>query len=205
MAKGTSPLLLIQDRLPGGAQCQSCRQSTYFLTVRVPGWRQAATLELKRCLTRPTDGRFTLCRVHMPGHHVFSVFILNTRSGAWVDRYCGRCCLSPVYIFDTLVNVMTNSALNNCLFANREFCLRHPEIRDVCDLGQILYHGWRWVCEYLSELYVLRINADSEMCSGYGTAAMFLLNNTFIQVHPGTHSFATSLTILLGSSRSDWC
>ncbi|KAL8808287.1 MAG: hypothetical protein Q9200_004315 [Gallowayella weberi] len=42
-----------------------------------------------------------------------------------------------------------------------EFCLRHPEIRDVCDLGQMLYYGWTWVW--------------------YGTAAMFLLNNTFIQ------------------------
>ncbi|KAI4240582.1 MAG: hypothetical protein L6R40_005070 [Gallowayella cf. fulva] len=42
-----------------------------------------------------------------------------------------------------------------------EFCLRHPEIRDVCDLGQMLYYGWTWVW--------------------YLTAAMFLLNNTFIQ------------------------
>ncbi|KAL8661154.1 MAG: hypothetical protein Q9202_005869 [Teloschistes flavicans] len=42
-----------------------------------------------------------------------------------------------------------------------EFCLRHPEIRDVCDLGQLLYYGWRWVW--------------------YLTAVMFLLNNTFIQ------------------------
>lgn len=44
----------------------------------------------------------------------------------------------------------------------REFCLRHPEIRDVCDVGQMLYYGWRWVW--------------------YATAVMFLLNNTFIQV-----------------------
>ena len=43
-----------------------------------------------------------------------------------------------------------------------EFCLRHPEIRDVCDLGQMLYWNWRWVW--------------------YFTAVMFLLNNTFIQV-----------------------
>ncbi|CAF9930470.1 MAG: hypothetical protein ALECFALPRED_004608 [Alectoria fallacina] len=42
-----------------------------------------------------------------------------------------------------------------------EFCLRHPELRDVCDVGQMLYFGWRWVW--------------------YFTAAMFLLNNTFIQ------------------------
>ncbi|KAL8885699.1 MAG: hypothetical protein Q9192_006602, partial [Flavoplaca navasiana] len=42
-----------------------------------------------------------------------------------------------------------------------EFCMRHPEIRDVCDLSQILYYGWTWVW--------------------YGTAVMFLLNNTFVQ------------------------
>ncbi|MCJ1308174.1 hypothetical protein MMC25_001826 [Agyrium rufum] len=42
-----------------------------------------------------------------------------------------------------------------------EFCLRHPEVRDVCDLGQMLFYNWRWVW--------------------YATAVMFLLNNTFIQ------------------------
>ncbi|RMZ84733.1 hypothetical protein DV737_g1015, partial [Chaetothyriales sp. CBS 132003] len=42
-----------------------------------------------------------------------------------------------------------------------EFCLRHPEVRDVCDIGQMLFWNWRpaW----------------------YLTAVMFLLNNTFIQ------------------------
>lgn len=49
-----------------------------------------------------------------------------------------------------------------CTDLLREFCIRHPEIRDVCDLGQMLYYGWTWVW--------------------YVTAAMFLLNNTFIQV-----------------------
>ncbi|KAL8924068.1 MAG: hypothetical protein Q9208_004205 [Pyrenodesmia sp. 3 TL-2023] len=42
-----------------------------------------------------------------------------------------------------------------------EFCKRHPEIRDICDLGQALYYGWRW--------------------AWYATAVMFLLNNTFVQ------------------------
>jgi amino acid permease len=43
-----------------------------------------------------------------------------------------------------------------------EFCLRHPEVRDVCDIGQMLFWGktWAW----------------------YFTAVMFTLNNTFIQV-----------------------
>ncbi|KAH1496717.1 hypothetical protein LV164_001098 [Aspergillus fumigatus] len=41
------------------------------------------------------------------------------------------------------------------------FCLRHPEVRDVCDIGQYLF----W---------------DSRI-AWYMTAVMFLLNNTFIQ------------------------
>jgi len=42
-----------------------------------------------------------------------------------------------------------------------EFCLRHPEVRDVCDIGQMLFWGQKW--------------------AWYATAIMFLLNNTFIQ------------------------
>ncbi|KAI9706523.1 MAG: hypothetical protein M1836_003529 [Candelina mexicana] len=42
-----------------------------------------------------------------------------------------------------------------------EFCLRHPEVRDVCDVGQMLFWGQKW--------------------AWYLTAIMFLLNNTFIQ------------------------
>ncbi|KAI9827546.1 MAG: hypothetical protein M1832_004896 [Thelocarpon impressellum] len=42
-----------------------------------------------------------------------------------------------------------------------EFCLRHPEVRDICDIGQMLFWGQTW--------------------AWYFTAAMFLLNNTFIQ------------------------
>lgn len=55
--------------------------------------------------------------------------------------------------------------LNFALTSTREFCLRHPELRDVCDVGQMLYFGWTW--------------------AWYFTAAMFLLNNTFIQVRLG--------------------
>lgn len=42
-----------------------------------------------------------------------------------------------------------------------EFCLRHPEVRDVCDIGQMLFWNKKW--------------------AWYATAFMFLLNNTFIQ------------------------
>ncbi|KAF2272599.1 uncharacterized protein EI97DRAFT_436841 [Westerdykella ornata] len=42
-----------------------------------------------------------------------------------------------------------------------EWCLRHPEVRDVCDLGQMILWNKRW--------------------GFWFTAVMFLLNNTFIQ------------------------
>jgi len=45
---------------------------------------------------------------------------------------------------------------------DREFCMRHPEVKDVCDIGQMLFWGQKW--------------------AWYFTAVMFLLNNTFIQV-----------------------
>jgi hypothetical protein len=42
-----------------------------------------------------------------------------------------------------------------------EFCLRHPEVKDVCDIGQMLFFNSR--------------------AAWYFTAVMFILNNTFIQ------------------------
>ncbi|KAK6067643.1 neutral amino acid [Seiridium cupressi] len=42
-----------------------------------------------------------------------------------------------------------------------EFCLRHPEVRDVCDIGQMLFWNKKWAWWF--------------------TAVMFVLNNTFIQ------------------------
>lgn len=41
-----------------------------------------------------------------------------------------------------------------------EFCLRHPEVKDVCDVGATLFFNSRWAWWF--------------------TAVMFILNNTFI-------------------------
>ncbi|WFD01291.1 hypothetical protein MYAM1_004053 [Malassezia yamatoensis] len=41
-----------------------------------------------------------------------------------------------------------------------EFCLRHPEVRDVTDIGQLLFFNWKG--------------------AWWATAVMFILNNTFI-------------------------
>ncbi|KAF5018906.1 hypothetical protein F66182_9101 [Fusarium sp. NRRL 66182] len=42
-----------------------------------------------------------------------------------------------------------------------KFCLRHPEVRDVCDIGQMLFWNKKW--------------------AWWATAGCFILNNTFIQ------------------------
>lgn len=66
----------------------------------------------------------------------------------------------------------------------REFCLRHPEVKDVCDIGQMLFFNARWAWWF--------------------TAVMFLLNNTFIQVSkPGLLRFNRDLR-RSGSSLSCW-
>ncbi|GJD03438.1 hypothetical protein ColKHC_12263 [Colletotrichum higginsianum] len=46
-----------------------------------------------------------------------------------------------------------------------QFCLRHPEVRDVCDIGQMLFWGKKW--------------------AWYATAVMFILNNTALHVLVG--------------------
>ncbi|KAI2464172.1 transmembrane amino acid transporter protein-domain-containing protein [Annulohypoxylon bovei var. microspora] len=65
-----------------------------------------------------------------------------------------------------------------------EFCLRHPEVRDVCDIGQMLFWGQTW--------------------AWYFTAVMFILNNTFIQ---GLHVLvgAKYLNTMVGPNASISC
>ncbi|BDD54731.1 hypothetical protein MAP00_000324 [Monascus purpureus] len=61
-----------------------------------------------------------------------------------------------------------------------QFCLKHPDVRDVCDIGQFLF----W----------------NSKVAWYLTAAMFLINNTFIQ---GLHCLvgAEYLNTMTGHSR----
>ncbi|TLS25675.1 hypothetical protein PpBr36_07274 [Pyricularia pennisetigena] len=62
-----------------------------------------------------------------------------------------------------------------------EFCLRHPEVRDVCDIGQMLFWGKKW--------------------AWYATAVMFLLNNTGLHVLVG----AKYINTMTGRSDSVQC
>ncbi|KAK0636124.1 amino acid transporter [Bombardia bombarda] len=52
-----------------------------------------------------------------------------------------------------------------------EFCLRHPEVRDVCDIGQMLFWNKEW--------------------AWWATAVMFILNNTALHVLIGARYLNT--------------
>ena len=106
-----------------------------------------------------------LLRVYLPSYHVVPILLLHPRLGSWSHNNSCRGHVRTVYVLDCLVShyfVSLFESRDDAHIHLREFCLRHPEIRDVCDVGQMLYFGWTWVW--------------------YLTAAMFLLNNTFIQV-----------------------
>ncbi|KAG9249421.1 transmembrane amino acid transporter protein-domain-containing protein [Emericellopsis atlantica] len=86
---------------------------------------------------------------------LFSEYIvLSMMSFPWSYSYLG---LVPGLILTVVVALLV-------LYTSLtlwEFCLRHPEVRDICDIGQMLFWNKRW--------------------AWYWTAVMFLLNNTFIQ------------------------
>jgi hypothetical protein len=41
------------------------------------------------------------------------------------------------------------------LTLHREFCLRHPEVRDVCDLGQMIFWNKKWAFYFTAVMFLL--------------------------------------------------
>ena len=112
-----------------------------------------------------TDCCAALLRVYLFGYHVVPLLLLCFRISPRSHYHGGRCHVRAVHILDCLVrhcSALLRRLGLRAYILSREICLRHPELRDICDVGQMLYFGWTWVW--------------------YITAAMFLLNNTFIQV-----------------------
>ena len=111
-----------------------------------------------------TDCCFALLGVYLFGYHVIPILLFGFGIGSWSDYHGGRRHVCAIHVLDCMVSRVSAQTARPAISTytrSREFCLRHPEIRDVCDVGQMLYFGWTWVW--------------------YLTAAMFLLNNTFIQ------------------------
>ncbi|CAK5280942.1 unnamed protein product [Mycena citricolor] len=64
------------------------------------------------------------------------------------------------------------------------FCLKHPEVRDVCDIGRILCGGSQWGYHF--------------------TAVMFILNNTFIQGPSASYPIAGRGSIISLKDYTAW-
>lgn len=46
--------------------------------------------------------------------------------------------------------------------AAREFCMRHPQIRDVCDLGQMIFWDKKWAFYFTAVMFIL--NSKHPQC-----------------------------------------
>lgn len=98
--------------------------------------------------------KYRTCSWQKTAALLFSEYIvLSIMSFPWSYSYLG---LVP----GLLLTVVVASLVLYTSLILWEFCLRHPEVRDICDIGQMLFwgHEWAW----------------------WWTAFMFVLNNTFI-------------------------
>ncbi len=127
-----------------------------------------AGVKIRRATTREqhadfdtTDGSIAVLRVYLSGYHVIPVLLLRPGSRAWSDIDRCRGWIRSLHFAHYLVSHAQRAYVDQTDYEKREFCLRHPEVLDVTDIGQMLFWNstivW-WV-----------------------TAAMFILNNTFIQ------------------------
>lgn len=123
----------------------------------------------------------------MSGDHVIPIFILRPRAGPGLDPHSCRSWIGTLHIINYLVSQASSAkrisspSFRILNFCTRQFCLRHPDVRDICDIGQYLF----W---------------DSQL-AWYLTAAMFILNNTFIQVNKTKPPLSAEIDIGISSSR----
>ncbi|KAH7183940.1 transmembrane amino acid transporter protein-domain-containing protein [Fusarium oxysporum] len=102
-----------------------------------------------------TDIQYRTCSWQKTAALLFSEYIcLAIMSFPWSYSVLG---LVPGLILTVIVAAMV---LYTSLVLWK-FCLRHPEVRDACDIGQMLFWGKEW--------------------AWWATSVAFFLNNTFIQ------------------------
>ncbi|EED24120.1 neutral amino acid permease, putative [Talaromyces stipitatus ATCC 10500] len=114
-----------------------------------------ATIGKQLALEAESAIKYRTCSWQKTAALLFSEYIcLAIMSFPWAYSVLGLVPGLILTVFIALVVLYTSLTI-------WKFCLRHPEIRDVCDIGQYLF----W---------------DSKL-AWWATAVMFLLNNTFIQ------------------------
>lgn len=62
-------------------------------------------------LTFNLDRCSAILRVHLPGHHVISIFVFSPGLGSWTDCDCGRRSFCLVYFLDSLVSLLSTALL----------------------------------------------------------------------------------------------
>jgi hypothetical protein len=107
-----------------------------------------------------SDSGSAVLGVYLFGYHVIPLLLLGVGTCAGPDLNCRSSRVRALHVADCLVCMAFPNYIPQ-LMNDREFCLRHPEVMDVCDIGQMLF----WNSQF----------------AWYFTAVMFLLNNTFIQ------------------------
>ncbi|CAH0028113.1 unnamed protein product [Clonostachys rhizophaga] len=114
-----------------------------------------AILDQQMARDKESDIQFRTCSWQKTAALLFSEYIcLAIMSFPWSYSVLG---LVPGII----VTVAIAAVVQYTSLILWKFCLRHPEIRDVCDLGQMLFWGKEW--------------------AWWGTAICFILNNSFLQ------------------------
>lgn len=112
--------------------------------------------------TRFVDGSVALLRVHLPRYPVFPMVSRYPLVHAGLETQSrGRSFSVLGMVPGVIVTISVAASVQYTSLILWRFCLKHPEIRDVCDIGRMLFGG-------------------SQLAYNI-TALFFILNNTFIQ------------------------
>lgn len=123
---------------------------------------QLTPLQLKTYLLLPQDSRSVILRIHLSCHPFIPLVSLRRFYTTSVRADL----MSRSYSILGLVPgiIVTLAVASSCLYTSLvlwRYCLKHPELRDICDIGQKLFGG-------------------SQIAYNI-TCLFFMLNNTFIQ------------------------
>jgi hypothetical protein len=145
--------------------------STFKLHGRVNTISSIVLAHGKRCgcfhfllctSTLPLDRCLAFLRIYLPSNHVFPLVNDLHLRGTHSSPHLSNRSYSVLGLVPGLVLTIGIAAL--VLYTSLvlwRFCLAHPHIRDVCDVGQLLFGGRTWAYNI--------------------TAVFFILNNVFIQ------------------------
>lgn len=116
-------------------------------------------------LSGPLDGSSVILRIHLSSDGVVSLVRYQSVPHMYASIDSPLCIERSFSVLGMLPGVLVTLAVaSTCLYTSLilgRFCMKHPEMRDICDIGQYLFGG-------------------SQLAYNL-TSIMFILNNVFIQ------------------------